>query len=405
MDELSYNINNEKNNRFLLLLIGLLFSRLGSNIYILALPLIAYDLTGSGLILGTVYAFEMLPFVILLPFGGVLIDRFNRRKLMILADIIRILLIILIPILFLFGLLTINHVFIIAFLLSSMSFFVDIPLITLIPTIVKKSDLTKRNAQIQLVENSSRIMGPLFAGLVIGLAGSHIALSINAITYLIMGICVFLIGSIPNQNDKKKKNTSVWTETKDGFKYILNRSDLSTIAVISFLCNMGMGIFMSTYIFYLRDILSITEMKIGIVVAFGGLFGILASLLTTKLEKKFNRGFLISFLLIVGGGMGTALITFIPHWLTTGIGFGLWGGSITMMSILLTTYKHENIETKIFGRVEGSLTSLSYLSLPLAGLIGGFLINSFNSLLTYLLAGLLVVSSGVITKFSPLRNM
>lgn len=137
----------------------------------------------------------------------------------------------------------------------------------------------------------------------------------------------------------------------------------------------------------------------------GGVFGILSSLLVTKLEKKFKRGFLISFLLLVGGGIGTAFITFFPHWLTTGIGFGLWGGSITMMSILLTTYKQESIDTKIFGRVEGSLTSLSYLSLPLAGLIGGFVINSFNSTLTYLLAGLLVISSGIINAFSPLREI
>ncbi|MGZ4123057.1 MAG: MFS transporter, partial [Tumebacillaceae bacterium] len=74
--------------RFPLLLLGLLLSRMGNNIYVLALPWIAYDLTGSSVIMGTVFATEMAPFVILLPFGGVIIDRLDRRKIMITSDIL-----------------------------------------------------------------------------------------------------------------------------------------------------------------------------------------------------------------------------------------------------------------------------------------------------------------------------
>lgn len=66
--------------QFSLLLFGLLLSKLGTGIYMLSLPWLAYDLTGSSLILGSVFAVEMLPYILLMPFGGVLIDKMSRKK-------------------------------------------------------------------------------------------------------------------------------------------------------------------------------------------------------------------------------------------------------------------------------------------------------------------------------------
>lgn len=394
--------NRKSNHRLLMLLIGLLFSRMGTSIYTLALPLIAYDLTGSGMILGSVFAVEMLPFIVLLPIGGVMIDRFNRRKLMMAADLCRMLFVAVIPYLYLTGHLNIQMIFILAFLLSSMSFFVDVPLMTIIPSIVPEHELTRSNARIQVVENFSRILGPVVAGLMIGVFGSYLALFINSATYLIMACCIFLIGAIDHQRQKLAPN--VWTEMKEGFSYLWNRADIRAIALISFLCNFGMGIFMSTFIFYLKDLLLVSELEIGLVSAFGGILGMIGGMIVSPLVKRYNKTAIISALLILGGGIGAVLIALVPHWIMTAIGFGLWGGSITIMAVILNTYKQKTIPAELFGRVEGSLTSLSYLALPSAGFIGGTLIHSFTSTVTYLIAGASVVVAGLINLKSALRS-
>lgn len=394
--------NPKRNQRLLMILIGLLFSRMGTSIYTLALPLIAYDLTGSGMVLGSVFAVEMLPFIILLPVGGVLIDRFNRRKLMMAADLCRMLLVAVIPYLYLTGQLTIQMIFILAFLLSSMSFFVDVPLMTIIPSIVPEHELTRSNARIQVVENFSRILGPVTAGLLIGVLGSYAALFVNSATYLIMACCIFLIGAVHHQRQNLASN--IWTEMKEGFAYLWNRTDIRAIALISFLCNFGMGIFMSTFIFYLKDLLLVSELQIGLVSAFGGILGIIGGLIVSPLVKRYNKATIISVLLILGGGIGTVMIALVPHWIMTAIGFGIWGGSITIMAVILNTYKQKTIPVELFGRVEGSLTSLSYLALPSAGFIGGTLIHSFTSTVTYLIAGVSVVLAGVINLKSALRS-
>lgn len=398
------NVNVQLDTRFNLILVGLLFSRIGTNIYILALPWVAYNLTGSAVIMGTAFAVEMLPFVLLLPFGGVLIDRFDRRKLMIFADITRTILVLSIPIMFWMDALLIPSVFIIAFLVSTLSFFVDVPLQAIIPQIVSKENLTKANARIQFIENLSRTAGPLLGGALIGLLGVNNSLLINSFFYLVMALCIFMIGQIPRIKENEDVG-KIWDDIKKGFLYLWKRWDLRVIACISVLSNFGIALVMSTLVYYLRDILKVSATYSGIVFAAIGIFGMLGSLVVEPLVKKFKRGYVISFLPILGGGIGAFIVALFPNWITTAIGFGLWGGCITTLSILLNTYKQESIENDLYGRVEGSLTSISYLSIPLAGLIGGLAIQGVGSVFTYLIAGCSVILAGVLSFFSPLRKI
>ncbi|KZE63292.1 hypothetical protein AWM68_15990 [Fictibacillus phosphorivorans] len=398
------NVNAQLDTKFHLILVGLLFSRIGTNIYTLALPWVAYNLTGSAVIMGTVFAVEMLPFVILLPFGGVLIDRFDRRKLMIFADLIRTLFVFSIPVMFWMDVLVTPMIYIIAFLASTLSFFIDVPLQAVIPQIVPKEMLTKANARIQFTENLSRTFGPLLGGALIGFVGVYNSLMINSFAYLVMVLCIFFIGQIPRVNEENNAE-KIWDDIKKGFLYLWNRWDLRTIAYISILSNFGIALVMSTLVYYLRDILNVNATYSGIVFASIGIFGMLGSLIVEPLIKKFKRGYIISFLPILGGGTGALIVAVFPNWMSTAIGFGLWGGSITTLSILLNTYKQESIENDLYGRVEGSLTSISYLSIPLAGLIGGLSIQGIGSLLTYLVAGCSVILAGVLSFFSPLRKI
>ncbi|EIT86670.1 macrolide-efflux protein [Fictibacillus macauensis ZFHKF-1] len=392
------------NMKFHLLVLGLLFSRIGTNIYTMALPWVAYNLSGSSMIMGTVFAVEMLPFVLLLPFGGVLIDRLDRRKLMITADIIRIIFVLSIPVMYWMDVLVTPMIFIVAFLASTLSFFIDVPLQAIIPQLVPKEILTKANVRIQLIENLSRTVGPLLGGALIGLVGVYTSLLINSIAYLMMVICLFFIDQIPLSNERQNAE-KIWDDIKKGFLYVWKRWDLRIIACISILSNFGISLVMSTLVYYLRDSLHVKAAYTGVVFASIGIFGMLGSLVVEPLMNKIKRGYIISFLPVLGGGVGALLVAVFPHWISTAIGFGLWGGSITTLSVILNTYKQESIENNLYGRVEGSLTSISYVSIPLAGFIGGLSIQGLGSLPTYLVAGCSVMLAGLLAFFSPLRKI
>ncbi|MGZ4163705.1 MAG: MFS transporter [Tumebacillaceae bacterium] len=390
--------------RFPLLLLGLLLSRMGNNIYVLALPWIAYDLTGSSVIMGTVFATEMAPFVILLPFGGVIIDRLDRRKIMITSDILRTLIVLSIPIMHWTGALSLQYIYVLSFVLSTLSFFVDVSLLATVPKLVPPELLTKFNGRIQLIENFARLGGPVLAGLLIGTMGTYNPLLINACTYLAMAFCLFLIGKF--QESKKFSHISeVWNDMKDGFRYLLTGENLIPIGWISILANFGLALIMSTLVFYLRDVLHADSTRTGIVYAAMGIFGILGSLVTPPLTRKIKRGIILCFLMIIGGAIGGVLIALIPHWFTLALGLGILGGTVTSMNIILNSYKQETIDNEVFGRVEGSLTSVSYLSIPLGGLLAGFTMHSLGSAFTYLLATGAIVVAGLICLGTPLRKI
>ncbi|ASS74414.1 hypothetical protein CIG75_05045 [Tumebacillus algifaecis] len=392
--------------RFYYLLFGLLFSRLGNNIYMLALPWLAYDLTGSSVQMGAVFAFETLPFLLLLPLGGVIIDRSDRRKIMMVCDIARMLLIVSIPLLYWMDLLSMPYLFALSFVLSTLSFFVDISLSAVIPNLVDKDQLIKSNGQLQLVDNTIRLLGPILAGALLAAIGTSLSIFICAFSYLVMALCVFLIGSIPKPDLSGQEPKTIWQDMKSGFAYGWNRIDLRAIGAISMFCNFGLGLVMSTLVFYLRDTLGADEYRVGLVFSSVGIFGILGALISQPLTKRFRRGQLLSTLMTFGGLIGGGLIALVPHWIATGLGLGVLLGSVVVMNVILNAYKQGNIDNQMFGRVEGAITSISNCCIPLAGMVGGVTIGmASGSVITYLLATAMIVASGLISFFTPLRKI
>lgn len=120
-------------------LTGYFISRIGDALYTFCLPLLSYRLTGSVLVMSSLFAVSVLPVILFAPFAGVILDRFNRKRLMLCADLIRMGLIALIPILAHYGLLAIWHLYVISLLLSIVSTGYDIAVVTLIPALSGKN--------------------------------------------------------------------------------------------------------------------------------------------------------------------------------------------------------------------------------------------------------------------------
>jgi MFS family permease len=144
-------------------LIGYFISRIGDALYSFCLPLLSYRLTGSVLVMSSMFAVSVLPVILFAPFAGVILDRFQRKRLMLLADLIRMGLIALIPVLDHYGLLAIWHLYVIAVLLSLLSTGYDIAVVTIIPVLSAKQ-LTRGNAGVQTAGQLADMLGPAVAG-------------------------------------------------------------------------------------------------------------------------------------------------------------------------------------------------------------------------------------------------
>lgn len=223
----------------------------------LSLPWVAYDLTGSSLILGSVFAVEMLPYILLMPFGGVLIDKMSRKKIMIVSDILRCIVLLGVPVLFGVGLLEVGYIYLLSFSMSVLSFMVEVSLMAIVPTMVPFDHLTRANSHIQMIENISTLAGPLLAAFLLGAYGTYMTLALNAFAFLLMAFCVLFINI--QENKQQVQLQSLIRDAKEGLRYLWESQTLRMIAWVSILCNLGMGIVLSTLVFYMRNILQVGE--------------------------------------------------------------------------------------------------------------------------------------------------
>ena len=143
---------------------GQTISNLGSSVTLFALPLLVYKLTGSALNLGISTAATFLPYLLFGLILGAWTDRVNRKRMMIVTDLGRALIIASIPFWVLFGPLPVWWIYAVGFIHSTLTICFEAGQFAAIPGLVKQDDLVTANGRIQASYAGAQIVGPLLAG-------------------------------------------------------------------------------------------------------------------------------------------------------------------------------------------------------------------------------------------------
>ena len=179
---------------FMKLWTGQTISYLGSALTRLALPLIAaVTLNASASEMGLLAAVETLPALLIGLFVGVWVDRYPRRKLMIITDIARALLLITIPIAVLLHILSMWQLYIIGFLVGIGSIFFNISSKSYLPTMINRDQLVEGNSKLELSGSITSIAGPSLAGIIIQAITAPFAIALDGISYVASAVWVLLI--------------------------------------------------------------------------------------------------------------------------------------------------------------------------------------------------------------------
>lgn len=120
---------------YLRFLLGMFIPRLGDSLFAFAIPWISYELTQSSIVMGSMYAVSVLPIVLFGPVAGSLVDRWDRKQLMLFTDIARALLVAAIPLLHYADVLELWHLYAISFVLTILSLMFDVSVVAIIPSL------------------------------------------------------------------------------------------------------------------------------------------------------------------------------------------------------------------------------------------------------------------------------
>ena len=359
-----------------LLWIGQIASQSGDSIYQIGLLWLALEISGSEAVTGLVAMSSYLPAILLSIFAGVAADRFNRRKIMIIADAWRTIVVLMIPVVFYIGFLNPVLLAINAFCLAIAAAFFNPARDSIIPQIVPKSSLVQANSLIQTSWQFALLLGPAAAGFLLNVFGKIHLFSVNAFFYLFSLILILAIRPAPNPSSVQKKGIG-WGEIKQGLQYVLGNKVLLPLILITVADNlfiMGPAI-VGTPVF-VKEILHKDVQTYALIqacYAIGMLIGT-SALLTAG--NRFSKGKILLTGMILDG------ITFIPlYWadtvISTSVIIVIHSLAIPLLTVsrasIIQDLVPQELTGRIFALINMSVVGMSAISAGLSGVILEFI--------------------------------
>lgn len=391
--------------KYVIFIVGLLISRIGDSLYTFALPWVAYELTGSAIIMSSLFATSVLPIIIFGPIVGVIVDRFDRRRLMLVADLGCIALVALIPILHLLGMLELWHLYVVSFLLPVLSMLFDVATLTIIPQIAGQS-LTRANSAYQMVNQIAGLAGPALAGIIIAIIGGFNVLWINVLSFAATIIAVVLLPKITNHKSIDRSGNlwrNVGKDMKEGFKWLVNNRLNLSLSLQAMVGNFGASAILGALMYYLLSTMQLSSEQIGFNYTLIGVGGLIGSIIVVPLEQRFRRGILIPVLLGIGA-IGLTYAIWSDYWLAPGIAFGIAMICNIAWNTVVASVRQETVPTNMQGRVLGFSRVLTRLAMPLGALAGG-LVSGSNPIAIFIVASAAKIVEVVIALASPIRKL
>ncbi|UCD37095.1 MAG: MFS transporter [Fidelibacterota bacterium] len=367
---MSRNIFQQRN--LLLLWLGHVISHAGDAIYQLALPWLVLELTGSKTTTSLVALSAYLPAVLLSLFAGVIVDRFDRRGIMIFSDGARMLVM-----LALVGFLTAGAsspviVGIIAFTVASFATLFYPARDALIPDLVPTTALTSANAFISTSGQFAHLAGPLMAGLLVTWVGLTHLFTIDALSFAASLICLVFIGSRRfAATPKRSRQTDHFSDLIAGLRYVWRERALGLLILLTALNNLFiMGPAIIGMPIFVREVLALDFRAFAIIEACMAAGMLIGSFLVWRFGPPLNPS-LVLFVGMIVDGLTYSLLFFTETYAQTKALLLVHGIGIPMITIsrttLIQTVVSFQYRGRVFSMVNMSVIGLTALSAALVG--------------------------------------
>ncbi|GAA2898239.1 MFS transporter [Streptosporangium fragile] len=398
---------------FALLWAGQSVSMFGTQITYVALPITAVViLQATPMETGVLTALEQLPFLLFGLFVGVLVDRRARRPILIGANVVRCAALAWIPIAYLLDLLTIGHLFLVAFVVGTMTVFFDLAYQSYVPGLVGRERLMEANGKLQVSESVAEIAGPGIAGVLISAISAPVVIAVDAFSYVLSALAlVKMPADAPSapRAGAGRPAPSVWASVREGFSVIGRHTLLrwcTTAAVVTALFLSALTAVL--FLFLIREA-GIGTAQVGLIVAAGSAGALLGALSVDRLGDRIGVGpTLVLSLTLPGVGYfilasveGNSLAAVATAAAANFI--ALFG--IPVFDVTVISFRQVVTPDHLLGRVNATVRTLAWGSLSLGALLGGALGSTLGLRPTILIAAGGLLLPAVILLLSPVRRV
>lgn len=377
-------------------------SSIGDAVSFTALPLLVFALTGSGAAMGLVGALQTLPDLLFGMVAGALADRSDRKRMMFLADVGRALLTALIPISVWLGGPTLVVILIVAAPMSILRSLFLAGYTASVPAIVGRSQLARANALFEAVYSIGYIFGPAVAGILSTLIGPGPTLAIDAVSFLLSGLGLFLVRrQLVAPTDRPEAH--ILTDIREGIDFIVRHPTLRSAIGFWGIVSISTAPLVPALTVYITRDLNFEDWVLGLLLAVYGAGTVSGALAISRRRRgsagpMLLGGNLARGLLLIGIGVAGRVELLLPLGFVAGI-----ADSAVLVTYLTLRTAHS--PDALLGRIGSTARTISLGLQPVGMLAGGLLIDATNGATTIVAMGVLVaVMSLVFAPIGALRH-
>ena len=365
----------------MLLWSGQVVSTLGSSAASIIYPLLILAITGSPGAAGIASALRALPYLLFSLPVGALIDRWDRKRAMIVCDLLRALVVSTIPVALWFDALTLWHIYAVAFIEGSLFVFFNLAEVAALPRVVATAELPRAAALNEAAFGAAQIAGPSLGTLLFQTLGRAAPFVGDAVSYLVSTVSLLLIKTEFSAARPAAPRT-LRAEIAEGLRWLWHQPLIRSMALLTGGLNF---IYAATplMLIVLAKQMGASDLDIGLIFSIGGISGIVGSLIGGRIQRRFSFGQVIITVIWVQALL-FPLYLVVPNFWLLGVVYALVYTLSPVYNVVQFSYRIALIPDALQGRVNSSFRLLAFGFNPLGAALCGLLIERAGSTATVL---------------------
>ncbi len=362
--------------RFNKLLGAVIVSNLGDGIMVVAFPLLVASITRDPVLVAGATVIGRIPWLLFALPAGALVDRMDRRRVMVGVDWVRGAVVGVLGILLLVGDVSLAIVYVIAFMLGSAETMFDTASEAFLPLLVGSDDLDAANGRLQASEwATNSFVGPA-AGAGLFAVAAALPFLFNSVSFAIAAVLVASIGgnfAREGADDQQKLRTDIG----EGLRWLWGHTVLRTLSIMAGVTNLvGMGI-VAIFVLFAQDILDLGDVGYGLIITTIGAGGLGGALIAPLITKRFGQG--TTLLASVGGlGLGSLAMGLTSNAIVAGAIACFYGFLVALWNVVAISLRQRLTPDDLRGRVASVARLLAWGTQPLGALLGGVVAAAYG---------------------------
>ncbi len=365
-----------RHHDFRQLFIGDAISQFGTQLTVLALPVLAIrELDAREFEMGLLGTFEFLAFLVIGLPAGAWVDRWRKGHVLVANDLVRAVALGTLPVAWALDVLTMIQLYVVALVIGVCTVFFDVAYQSYLPELVPSDRISEGNAKLQGLQSVAQVGGPATAGVLIRVVGAPLTIALDAISFIGSAFFIHRIRHVDTPPAKSERRPLL-TEIKEGLMFVVRQPLLLRITACTSISNLFSSMSGALLVLFALQDLGLEESDLGVVFGLGAVGGLLGALVATRVQRWIGEGRTIPVSALLFPPFAALVplagvwVPAMPALVLSMFGFGF---SVLVYNITQVSFRQRLCPKPLLGRMNASIRFVVWGTMPIGALVGGVL--------------------------------